>query len=625
MFEVILGVFLIGVGCYAVKLGVDNLTNSLAGKERTQTGFSTEYAYIVAGVFAVGCFVGVIYLLTDIVLLRKAAGGFSFTALVGTGFLLFEKTVYESRKKINNQQEKKETPKPNASDLASLLNVPSSFLPSILTIIETMPIYKYAAGISRDKLVDAINLMAKSLPPHGLLELADEGISWKVCIKNDVYSMQEGSDERDYHAEQRKVIGDQFQPLVALQYNLKIPDQLRTEHQHIVAGSGHGKSQTIQSMIIDDLDRDCSIVVIDSQGDMLNELAPRVDPDRLVLIDPETCPPALNLFNGQTTEQQVSTTIELYEYIFSALDAEMTSKQQTYYRFVTRLLLVIPDSNIHTMREILEPGVKHQEHLDKLDDTTRSFFESEYNNNNRKQTNETREQILRRLYTVLENATLSKMLGSTKSNLDIPELLNSGKVILISTAKNFLKQTGSSLFGRIFIAQVMQAVMDRKTSRKRTYLYIDEFQDYAEDSHVLFNLLEQSRKFNLGLIMAHQYLGQLPPKLQQSVSANTAIKYAGGVSAEDASKLANQMQTDREFVQLHGKGNFCAYLRGYGAYSIHIKFGRLGSLPILEDLRSIQVRMNNLYGVKEVVYQKQEAPLLKVAESDVIEKGDWQP
>lgn len=375
-----------------------------------------------------------------------------------------------------------------------------------------------------------------------------------------------------------------------------LPYELRTSHHHIVAGSGAGKTQCLQQMILNDLEDDVSIVAIDSQGDFINKLATRINPERLILVDPEHCPPALNLFTQQKDEGQISTAIELYEYIFASLDAEMTSKQQTAYRFVSRLLMTVPNANIHTMREVFEPkgSYKYQEYIDKLGETAQSFFKNEFES---KQFNETKQQVLRRLYAVLENQTLDRMLGATESRLNIGQAIDSGKVVLISTAKNYLKQTGASLLGRIFIAQVMQAVMARGENRKRTYLYIDEFQDYAEDSHVLFNLFEQARKYNLGLVISHQYLGQLPQKLQQSISANTAIKFARGVSADDARVMAKQMFTTPEFIQQQKKGDFACWIKGQETASYHVEFGKLEDTPEVSTLSAIRDNMNEKYGV----------------------------
>ena len=486
----------------------------------------------------------------------------------------------------------------------------------------------------REEALRRVALMASRLAEYSTFdeEACREAVGILMAPHEDRVLFPETKKQLDYHFEQVDDFvdilgGTVLEPLKQYAKPFLLPDRLRNEHHHILAGIGHGKTQCIQSMIVDDLESDVSIVVIDSQNDMINTLAPRIDPERLILIDPENCPPSLNLFAAQSTEKQLATAIELYEYIFSALEAEMTSKQQTAYRFVARLLMVIPGANIHTMREIFEPGTMHQEHLNKLDPIAQSYFETQFNSP--QFVKETRAQILRRLYSLLESSTLTKMLGGSASHLDIGKALDEGKVILISTAKNYLKETGASLFGRIFIAQVMQAVMDRGENRRRTYLYLDEFQDYAEESSVFFSLFDQARKYNLGIIAVHQYLGQLPPKLQQSMATNTSIKFAGGVSPEDSAKLASQMRTTREFIDQQPQLRFAAYMKGMGTAVYPVEFQKLEKLPILETLDTMQARMRAWYGldVTPEASDTKPAPSEPEAKKDDVpiddQKGEW--
>lgn len=378
---------------------------------------------------------------------------------------------------------------------------------------------------------------------------------------------------------------------------LAIPEVLRTQHMHVVATTGWGKSQLFQSMVLADLETDAAIVIIDSQNDLINTIATRVPADRLILVDPETCPPALNIFASKPDD--AGTAIELLEYVFSALDAGLTSKQGMVYRYLCRLMFAIPGANIHTLRKLLEPegADAYQKEIDGLGETVRSFF-AEYQRGRGNQYADTKQEVLRRLLTVLENETFEKMLAADRMSIDIEAALDTGKVILISTAKRHLRQTGAALFGRIFIAQVMQSVMARQGNRRRTYLYLDEFQDYAEDSPILFNLFEQSRKYGLGMVCAHQYLDQLPPKLRASMAANTAIKFAGGVSVGDARSLAPQMRTTADFMASLPRGTFAAHFQGQEAVAYPVEFGRMEKLPQLERLADIQARMREKYGPK---------------------------
>ena len=371
-----------------------------------------------------------------------------------------------------------------------------------------------------------------------------------------------------------------------------IPEERRFEHMHIIAGSGHGKTQTLQYFIAKDLEDvakgNKSVVVIDSQGDLINNIlkAKTLPPEQIVLIDPEDIayPVSLNLFsvgqdrlkdyNDLERERLTNSIIELYDFVLgSLLSAGMTAKQSIVFRYVTRLMFHIPDATIHTLRELMETGGtdKYREHINKLEGTPRRFFETEFDS---KEFTNTKTQVLRRLYGVLENQTFERMFTNPQSKFDMFTELNAGKLILINTSKSLLKEQGTQILGRFFIALIAQAAQERATllSRDRlpTMVYIDEAQDYFDQNISI--ILSQARKYRVGMIMAHQYLGQLSSGLQEAFEANTSIKLAGGVSARDARTLAGQMAADPNLIQQQPKGTFATFVRGLTERAVPISF-----------------------------------------------------
>jgi len=101
-------------------------------------------------------------------------------------------------------------------------------------------------------------------------------------------------------------------------------------------------------------------------------------------------------------------------------------------------------------------------------------------------------------------------------------------------------------------------------------VYIDEAQDYFDAN--IGVILSQARKYKVGMVMAHQYLGQLSGGLQEAFEANTSIKLAGGVSARDARTLANQMHASPDLIQQQPKGTFATYIRGLTERAVPIAF-----------------------------------------------------
>ncbi|MEP3422877.1 MAG: type IV secretory system conjugative DNA transfer family protein [Erythrobacter sp.] len=409
-------------------------------------------------------------------------------------------------------------------------------------------------------------------------------------------------------------------------FDFAIPLTSRFEHHHIVAGSGHGKTQALQYLIANDLDAvargERSVVVIDSQNDLINTISNLAVfaqggalHDRLVIIDPSDVeyPLSLNLFDvgidrlgayGQLERERLTNSIlELYDFVLgSLLDAEMTQKQSVIFRYVTRLMLHIPGATIHTLRDLMEPraSTRFANHIAKLSGSARHFFASEFDS---KEFEQTKRQVLRRLWGILENQTFERMFTHPKSKLDLFAEMNAGKVILISTAKDLLKEQGSELFGRFFIAMIAQAAQERATlpeeKRKPTMVYVDEAADYFDRNIGI--ILAQARKYKVGMVLAHQFLGQLDTGLQEGFSANTAIKFAGGVSTKDARALSSMMGCSPEFLERQPNLSFAAHVRGVTKSGLPLQFpyGFMEDLPRMsaDDRWRLQDTMRSCYAM----------------------------
>src|SRR5690606_8352098 len=107
----------------------------------------------------------------------------------------------------------------------------------------------------------------------------------------------------------------------------------------------------------------------------------------------------------------------------------------------------------------------------------------------------TKKQILRRLWGVLSTPAFERMFAQKENKLDLFEAMNEGKIILVSTAKDLLKQDGSALLGRFFIAMIAQAALERSVlspeKRTPTFVYVDEAQEYFDDT--VETILSQAR------------------------------------------------------------------------------------------------------------------------------------
>jgi len=228
-------------------------------------------------------------------------------------------------------------------------------------------------------------------------------------------------------------------------------------------------------------------------------------------------------------------------------------------------------------------------YLPKLDDpVTKRFFDRQFFH---KTFDDTRQQILYRLFDVLGTRALSRMFRNKRNRINLFEAMNRGSLILINTAKDLLKQEGTEILGRFFIALIAQAAQERASipqeTRMPTFVYIDEAHDYFDES--METLLEQARKYGVGLVIAHQHLGQFKSQLEETVRANTAIKLVGGLSSNDAAELAKDMRCSREFLlgmkkqESEKKTEFACFVRDLtgNPLSVTIPLGAYDGLPKL--------------------------------------------
>ena len=403
--------------------------------------------------------------------------------------------------------------------------------------------------------------------------------------------------------------GTPFYDFLLTPVPLRLTYEDRFSHMHVVGGSGAGKTQLLQHLILHDLQSDDppALVIIDSQTDLINKLShlalfdPDTGPlsDRLIYITPRDIkhPPALNIFDVNrdrlggydegTKEQVTAGVIQTFDYLFNGLlGADLTAKQGVFFRFVARLMLALPETLCRTatildLINLMDDATPYRKAIESLPPIQRNFFERDFPS---KTFAQTKEQIRYRLNAILENPTLARLFTSPRTKIDLFTALNNNAIILVDSAKDFLKSS-SSHFGRIFISLVLQAILERaaipERERKPAFLIVDEAAAYFDSN--MDDLLTEARKYKLGCVFAHQFLDQCTSSLRSSLAANTSIKMASGVSMSDARALAPDFRTTPDFILTQPKLHFAAHIRNVTpqAVSIPVPVGVLERQPRL--------------------------------------------
>ena len=371
-----------------------------------------------------------------------------------------------------------------------------------------------------------------------------------------------------------------------------IPTKRRVEHMHILGGSGAGKTQLIQQLIMHDIEEGNSIVVVDSQSDLIRTISKlKLDRDPII-ISPRHMP-SLNIFDvpdrggDEDMQNQIANgVIDTYMYVFDGLvGADLTAKQGVFFKMVARLLLELPktfgrNATIMDMFDLMESDAPYREAINNLRPINRNFFQKDFQATTFRQT---KEQIRYRLNAILENPTIAELFTAQENKIDLLDEMGKGSIILVDTNKEFLK-SNSAHFGRFFISLVLRAAFERAsiTRRPMAMLYVDEAAEYFDSN--INDLLTSVRKYNVGCVFAHQFLEQCTPSLRASLSTNTAIKCVGGGSTADARALASDLRTNAEFILNQPPLHFATYVRGMKtAVSLQVDAGMMERADKRED------------------------------------------
>ncbi|MEK7201155.1 MAG: TraM recognition domain-containing protein, partial [Patescibacteria group bacterium] len=115
-------------------------------------------------------------------------------------------------------------------------------------------------------------------------------------------------------------------------------------------------------------------------------------------------------------------------------------------------------------------------------------------------------------------------------------------ILLINLSKGLvgdvnMRLLGSMLTTRIFLGAMSRANLapDELKKTPKFYLYVDEFQNFANDTFA--EILSEARKYNLNLIIAHQYVEQMEEEVRAAVFGNVGTTVAFRVGPFDAELL----------------------------------------------------------------------------------------
>jgi len=366
----------------------------------------------------------------------------------------------------------------------------------------------------------------------------------------------------------------------AVQTPIRFMEKDRTRHQYIIGKSGSGKSALISYQARQDVANGQGLCVVDPHGDLIEDVLAHVPKERakdVIVFDPADSerPMGLNLLEAKTDEEKDRASLDAMEIFIKLFGNEIFGPRIQHYFRNGCLTLMDDEEEGATLIDVPRLFVDDEFQRYKVSKcknvVVRSFWEHEIAKTGAREKEEMIPYFSAKFGPFVTNTTMRNIIGQPKSAFNIRQIMDDGKILLVNLSKGKIGDINAQLLGLIFVNKVNMAALSRadtpQKNRRRFYLYVDEFQNFVTDAFA--TILSEARKYELGLIMAHQYIGQLVGKTAEYEQASTKMRDAvfGNVGtilsfkigAEDAEYMAKEYAPVLSEQDVIGIPNFHCY------------------------------------------------------------------
>jgi hypothetical protein len=199
--------------------------------------------------------------------------------------------------------------------------------------------------------------------------------------------------------------------------------------------------------------------------------------------------------------------------------------------------------------------------------------------------------LLTRLDTFLRPKPIRYMVGQKANKLDLASIMDSGKILLVKLGQGSIGEENAYLLGALLVSKIHQLILGRQSvsekDRRHFWLYCDEFGGYVTKS--MARLLSGARKYQLGLILAHQELQQIhDDDVSSALITNAGTRVCFRLGDADAKTLADGYATyEAEDLRNLGTGEaICRVGRSDDDFNLAIPRARDIDSTIAENRRA---------------------------------------
>jgi Type IV secretion-system coupling protein DNA-binding domain len=341
---------------------------------------------------------------------------------------------------------------------------------------------------------------------------------------------------------------------------LVLSDTERARHIHVLGAIGTGKSKLLEAMIRADISRGRGLCLIDPHGTLVDSIEAwcaarglgRIRRIHLIRPGDDAFVPGFNplrIIPGEALSVRVDAMVAACAQAWGVRDMGETPRLEkilraTFYTLSVRSLTLAEGPDL--LRASDPEGLRRRLSIDLPDPVFQITWE-ELNEMPRREFAEYVESTITRLSRFLAAPAMRLVVGQSGHAIDFRAAMDNGEIVLVNLgARSAFSYENARVLGTLLINDLFLTALgrDERVARLRPFtLYIDEAYDFLSGD--IERILDQTRKFGLHAVLAHQRIGQLKERgdgIYNAVMGGTQTKIIlGGLSDDDAAIMAREI------------------------------------------------------------------------------------
>ncbi len=347
-----------------------------------------------------------------------------------------------------------------------------------------------------------------------------------------------------------------------VKFGIKASD--RSRHVYIIGKTGMGKSTALENMAIQDIKNGEGMAFIDPHGKTAELLLDYIPQERIkdvLYFAPFDLdfPVSFNVMEDVGHDKRHLVANGLMS-AFKKIWVDAWSARMEYIlNNILLALLEYPDSTLIGVNRMLADKDYRKEVVNNITDpSVKSFWTDEFAKYGDRYMQEAGAAIQNKIGQFISNPVIRNIIGQPKSTFDMRKMMDEKKILIVNLSKGRVGEANANLLGSMLITKIYLGAMSRADASpgllKRLpafYLYVDEFQSFANESFA--DILSEARKYKLSLTIAHQYIEQMSEEVRAAVFGNVGTMIAFRVGAFDAEVLEKEFApifTEEDLVNL---------------------------------------------------------------------------